>query len=162
MGVELDEREVEETISKRKDLFFPDERHPRGRDWSDSDITKSNYFNHLLKELTYWSINLKEAAKHHCWRQGLVTWIQMAAWLRGQGETLPDSLICLSLFKSFGDSASPLLIFSCLVCVCCLYTFLMVSGMALINSLTGMAKSKKPLLVNSEKSKKMTPYKTIR
>ena len=32
MGVELDEREVEETISKRKDLFFPDERHPRGRD----------------------------------------------------------------------------------------------------------------------------------
>lgn len=156
-------REVEESITQRKDLFFPDERNPRGRDWSDSDITKSNYFNHLLKDLTYWRINLKEAAKHHCWGQGLVTWIQMAAWLKER--TGLDSAWfshCLSLFKLFGDSASPLLIFSCLVCVCCLYKFLMVSGMAVINSLTGMAKSKKPLLVNYEKSKKMTPYKRIR
>jgi len=38
----------------------------------------------------------------------------------------------------------------------------MVSGMALIDSLTGMAKSNKPLLANYEKSKKMTPYKKIR
>ena len=35
----MDEREVEESITKRKDLFFPRERNPRGRDPSDSDIT---------------------------------------------------------------------------------------------------------------------------